>query len=142
MRPSTRFPKIAAALSARVLSARVMTILTSARRAFAAPLCIGERSAPQRVHITVTKKLPDRSTLAGAVLAILVSGLIAGIITILTATQQVTAGSPEGAAVDRRPIGPQCSQQPWPYYEARCVRDLRPLEAQGRTPRIVTPERW
>jgi hypothetical protein len=75
-------------------------------------------------------------------MAIFASGLIAGIITILTATQEVTASSQESAATDRRPIGPQCSQQPWPYYEARCVRDLRPLEAQGRISRIVTVDRW
>ncbi|HXF89197.1 MAG TPA: hypothetical protein VNK48_12660 [Xanthobacteraceae bacterium] len=75
-------------------------------------------------------------------MAIFTSALIAGLITILTATQQVTAGSQESAAADRRPIGPQCSQRPWPYYEARCVRDLRPLEAQGRIPRVVTTGRW
>jgi hypothetical protein len=85
---------------------------------------------------------PGRSNFTGALLAIFASALIAGTITVLTATQQVTASSQESAAADRRPIGPQCSQQPWPYYEARCVRDLRPLEAQGRIPRVVIPGRW
>jgi hypothetical protein len=55
---------------------------------------------------------------------------------------QVEAGvSNPVATVDRlddRPLGPECSQQEWPYYRAECLRG-RPSDA--RVVRIVSVDR-
>ncbi len=135
MRPRTRFAKIAA-----TLSVTTVTILAGALHALGTRACVSARLVPGRVRTPTANRISDRSALAAALFAIFASLLIAGVITILTATQHVTASSHESAAAERRPIGPQCSQRPWPYYEARCVRDLRPLEGQGRAPRVVTTD--
>jgi len=58
---------------------------------------------------------------------------------------QVEASSPlPGAKADRadmRPLGTDCSQNAWPYFEAACLRDAsRPL-AQPQQVRIVPTDR-
>ena len=57
---------------------------------------------------------------------------------------QVEAGSPvpgaKGDRADMRPLGTDCSQNAWPYFEAACLRDAsRPL-AQPRQVRIVSTD--
>jgi hypothetical protein len=98
-----------------------------------------------RARHRVRHGMQANSSFVGTVLAVVASALIAGAITVLTAaTDQVEASAPimgfYGDA-DRRPIGPQCSQQAWPYYEAHCVRDLRPQSTRGRSARVVTIDR-
>jgi hypothetical protein len=49
-----------------------------------------------------------------------------------------------GAKADRadvRPLGTECSQQAWPYFEAACLRDTRDRLAQVRDVRIVSADR-
>jgi MFS superfamily sulfate permease-like transporter len=81
------------------------------------------------------------------VLAVVAAALVACFFTIITATaDQVEAGARSnvvsGNRLDERPIGPQCAQRAWPYYEAHCLRDLRPRNEQPKTVRVVTTERW
>jgi hypothetical protein len=57
----------------------------------------------------------------------------------------VQASSPipgaKGDRADMRPLGTDCSQNAWPYYEAACLRDAsRPL-AQPQQVRIITAGR-
>ena len=40
-----------------------------------------------------------------------------------------------------RPIGPACSNKPWPYYESNCVRDVRQPAGEARAVRIVSTDR-
>ena len=58
---------------------------------------------------------------------------------------QVEARAPVvGAKADRadvRPLGAECSQQAWPYFEAACLRDARDLLAPVREVRIVSTDR-
>ncbi|MFZ3359217.1 MAG: hypothetical protein WCA56_19430 [Xanthobacteraceae bacterium] len=54
---------------------------------------------------------------------------------------QVQASSPvPGAKADRadlRPLGSDCSQRAWPYFEAACLRDARyPLQQPAQV-RVV-----
>jgi hypothetical protein len=78
--------------------------------------------------------------------AIAAAALVAGAITILPgASDQVSASAPlnsgKGDRLDIRAIGPQCSQQVWPYYEARCLKDSRQPMGHAKAVRIVSPDR-
>jgi len=58
---------------------------------------------------------------------------------------QVEASAPvPGAKSDRadlRPLGTECSQKAWPYFEASCLRDTQNPLAQPRDVRIFTADR-
>jgi hypothetical protein len=58
-------------------------------------------------------------------------------------SSQVVASSP-GAKSDRadmRPLGTECSQKAWPYFEGACLRDTKNPLAQPHDVRIVTASR-
>jgi hypothetical protein len=54
---------------------------------------------------------------------------------------QVQASAPvagaKGDRADIRPLGVECSQKAWPYFEASCLRDVRHPLQEPRTARIV-----
>jgi hypothetical protein len=54
-------------------------------------------------------------------------------------TVPITSG--KGDRLDIRAIGPDCSKQAWPYYEASCVKDRREATSQAKPARIVTADR-
>jgi hypothetical protein len=54
-------------------------------------------------------------------------------------TVPITSG--KGDRLDIRAIGPDCSKQAWPYYEASCVKDRREAKSQAKPARIVTADR-
>lgn len=70
------------------------------------------------------------------ILAMVAAAVLACAFTIFTAT----AGPAEDNA--RIAIGPACAQQAWPYFDAHCLRDLRPQIGQRKSLRTVTTERW
>jgi hypothetical protein len=81
-----------------------------------------------------------------AVSVVFAAGLIAGALTVIPGTsEQVEARAPlnsgKGDRLDARTIGPNCSQQAWPYYEAGCLKDRRQAMGQAKTTRIVTADR-
>jgi hypothetical protein len=43
--------------------------------------------------------------------------------------------SVKGDRLDIRSVGPNCSLQAWPYYEANCLRDR--ADGQGRQVRLI-----
>jgi hypothetical protein len=43
--------------------------------------------------------------------------------------------------LDYRPLGTDCSQQAWPYYQPHCLRDRSQVSGQARTVRLVTTDR-
>jgi hypothetical protein len=47
----------------------------------------------------------------------------------------------DGTRWTSRPIGPACSNKPWPYYESNCVRDIRQPAGEARAVRIVSTDR-
>jgi hypothetical protein len=47
----------------------------------------------------------------------------------------------KGDRLDFRPIGKDCSQQAWPYYEAGCLRDRKQVAGKVSTVRVVTTDR-
>ena len=78
--------------------------------------------------------------------AIVAAALVSGAMTILPGTsEQVSASAPlnSGKAdrLDIRPIGPKCSQQAWPHYEANCMRDSRKAMGQAKQVRVVSADR-
>jgi hypothetical protein len=59
---------------------------------------------------------------------------------------QVGASAPvvgaKGDRADIRPLGVDCSENAWPYFDAVCMRDARiPLLTQPRDVRIVGADR-
>lgn len=60
-------------------------------------------------------------------------------------SSQVVASSPvPGAKADRadmRPLGTDCSQRAWPFFEGACLRDSKNPLAPPRDVRIVTANR-
>jgi hypothetical protein len=78
--------------------------------------------------------------------ALALAALIAGGVTVLpNFSGEVVASAPihsgKGDRLDARPIGPQCSEQAWPYFEASCLRDKRLMIGQARIVRLVTVSR-
>jgi len=43
--------------------------------------------------------------------------------------------------LDYRPVGTDCSQEAWPYFQADCLHDRAQTAGQARTIRLVTAER-
>jgi hypothetical protein len=43
--------------------------------------------------------------------------------------------------LDVRPVGAECSLQPWPYYEANCLRDRREASRQAKPVRLISTDR-
>jgi len=58
---------------------------------------------------------------------------------------QVEASSPvpgtKGDRADVRPLGTDCGQKEWPYFDASCLRDSRNLLVQPRDVRIIAADR-
>jgi len=58
---------------------------------------------------------------------------------------QVAANSPvagaKGDRADVRPLGTECSQKAWPYFEGACLRDTQHPLAQPPDVRIVSADR-
>jgi hypothetical protein len=56
-------------------------------------------------------------------------------------SMQVEANSPvpgtKGDRADVRPLGSNCSQKAWPYFEASCLRDAERLLAPPREVRVI-----
>jgi hypothetical protein len=76
--------------------------------------------------------------------AIAVAAIVAGcFVAFPSLSFQVEANVPvPGAKSDRadvRPLGSDCSQKAWPYFEAACLRDAQKPLAQPRDVRIVQP---
>ena len=82
----------------------------------------------------------------GSISAIALAALIAGTATILpTFSGKVVASAPihsgKGDRLDIRPLGTQCSERAWPYFEANCLRDGRAMMGKAKAARIVTADR-
>ena len=82
----------------------------------------------------------------GSISAIALAALVAGTMTILPGfSDKVVASAPihsgKGDRLDIRPLGIQCSEQAWPYFEANCVRDGRTQMGKAKAARIVTADR-
>jgi hypothetical protein len=78
--------------------------------------------------------------------AVAVSALVATAVTILPpVNDRVVASTPihggKGDRLDIRPLGTQCSELAWPYFEAKCIRDPRLAHGEARPVRIVTRDR-
>ena len=58
---------------------------------------------------------------------------------------QVGASSPivgaKGDRADIRPLGTECGEQAWPYFEAACTRDARTPLAQPHDVRVILADR-
>jgi hypothetical protein len=74
--------------------------------------------------------------------AIIAAAIIAACIVVAPSlSPQVEAGAPSASGksdrADARPLAGDCSQRPWPYMEASCLRDTRNPQGQAREVRFV-----
>ena len=87
-----------------------------------------------------------RKKIKRSITAAALSALIAGAAMVLPgASDPVVASAPihsgKGDRSDHRPLGTQCSQQAWPYYQADCLRDRRTALGRAKPVRVVTTDR-
>ncbi len=80
------------------------------------------------------------------VYAVVVAAVAAGcFVAFPSLSFQVQAGAPvpgaKGDRADIRPLGTDCSQNAWPYFEAACLRDARHPLQQPRQVRLVSANR-
>ncbi len=80
-----------------------------------------------------------------AISAIAIAAFVAATLTILPGfAPQVEASVPvalaKGDRLDIRPVGPNCSQQAWPNFEASCLR-VAGKKTMIREARLVTADR-
>jgi hypothetical protein len=80
------------------------------------------------------------------ILAIVTVGLSAAAVLALPGFSPVVEASAPAAVqksdrLDYRPLGKACSQQAWPYYEAKCLRDRTQDAGQARTVRLVSVDK-
>ena len=78
--------------------------------------------------------------------AIILAALVAGVVTLLPGgSDKVVASAPlnsgKGDRLDIRPLGTKCSEQAWPYFEAKCTRDPRQVMGEVKAVRIVSTDR-
>jgi len=74
--------------------------------------------------------------------ALAVAALVAGTLTVLPSfSDPVVASAPihggKGDRLDIRPLGANCSEQAWPYFEARCLRDSRAAFGRVKPARVI-----
>jgi hypothetical protein len=73
------------------------------------------------------------------------AAVAAALVMLPSFSPQVQAHGPvfgvKGDRVDERPIGDECSQREWPYFEAGCLRDPRRPFGQARQVRIIPLDR-
>jgi hypothetical protein len=76
------------------------------------------------------------------VYAIVAAAIIAACLVLAPSlSPQVEAGAPSATGksdrADAQPIAGDCSERPWPYMEANCLRDTRNPMGQAREVRFV-----
>jgi len=73
------------------------------------------------------------------------AAIAAAFVLLTSLSPQVQAHGPvygvKADRVDARPIGSECSQREWPYFEATCLRDPRRPFAQTRQVRVIPLDR-
>jgi hypothetical protein len=79
------------------------------------------------------------------VYAIIAAAIIAACLVFAPSlSPQVEAGAPSATGkadrADARPLAGDCSERPWPYMEASCLRDTRNPQSLAREVRFVPME--
>ena len=81
------------------------------------------------------------------VTAIAVAAIVAGwFVAFPSLSPQVEASSPmpgaKGDRADVRPLGIDCGQKAWPYFDAACTRDARNPLIEPRDVRVISMNRF
>ncbi|HTE78704.1 MAG TPA: hypothetical protein VK653_18470 [Xanthobacteraceae bacterium] len=103
------------------------------------------KQAPDR--ITVQSGLSQGSgVMINTAYAVAVSAIVAALfVAFPSLSPQVGAVAPiagaKGDRADIRPLGVDCGEKAWPYFDAACTRDGRIPLAQPRDIRVISAER-
>jgi hypothetical protein len=84
---------------------------------------------------------PGTVSMLKTVYAIVAAAIIAACLVLAPSLSQVEAGAPSATGkadrADARPLAGDCSERPWPYMEASCLRDTRNPQSLAREVRFV-----
>jgi hypothetical protein len=80
-----------------------------------------------------------------AAYAAAIAAIAASVFVAFPSLSQVGASAPvvgaKGDRADIRPLGTECGEAAWPYFDAACTRDARAPLAQPRDVRMVAADR-
>jgi hypothetical protein len=100
-----------------------------------------EKQAPRTKRAEPGTTCHDQDRYAVAVSAIAASCFVA----FPSLSPQVGASAPiagaKGDRADIRPLGTECGEKAWPYFDAACTRDARIPLAQPRDLRMIAADR-
>jgi hypothetical protein len=85
---------------------------------------------------------PGTVSMLKTVYAVVAAAIIAACLVLAPSlSPQVEAGAPSATGkadrADARPLAGDCSERPWPYMEANCLRDTRNPQGLAREVRFV-----
>ena len=84
---------------------------------------------------------PGTVSMLKTVYAVVAAAIIAACLVLAPSLSQVEAGAPSATGkadrADARPLAGDCSERPWPYMEANCLRDTRNPQGLAREVRFV-----
>ena len=104
-----------------------------------------ERRADVSVAETATGCEPGTVSMLKTVYAIVAAAIIAACLVLAPSlSPQVEASAPSATGksdrADARPLAGDCSERPWPYMEANCLRDTRNPFGTAREVRLRSDE--
>ena len=103
-------------------------------------------SAPNLIQLKKRARSQGSGVMIKTAYAIAVSAIAAScFVAFPSLSPQVGASAPvlgaKGDRADIRPLGVDCGEQAWPYFDAACTRDGRIPLAQPRDVRIISADR-
>jgi hypothetical protein len=85
---------------------------------------------------------PIAATVLAATIAAAAAIVLPGVSDkVVASAPLLTLHSGKGDRLDIRPLGTNCSEQAWPYFEASCVRNPRQALGRAKPARIVGIDR-
>jgi hypothetical protein len=99
-------------------------------------------AAPTLIGTDGSGLKPGTVSMLKTVYAIVAAAIIAACLVFAPSlSPQVEAGAPSATGkadrADARPLAGDCSERPWPYMEASCLRDTRNPQSLAREVRFV-----
>jgi hypothetical protein len=79
--------------------------------------------------------------LAATISAVLIAGAAALFLGFTPPVEAHSLPSAKGDRLDAKPYGAACSEQSWPYYETKCLRNMVTPTRDARHVRVVSVDK-
>jgi hypothetical protein len=105
-----------------------------------------EKQVPPRANAVARGQNQGSGVMIKTAYAVAVSAIAASLfVAFPSLSPQVGASAPivgaKGDRADIRPLGTECGEKAWPYFDAACTRDARIPLAQPRDIRMIAADR-